>query len=617
MVKTLLTLLLAILTCAGVAQSFGAKQGRDDIVVREYAVLRDQGYAFKKVVSDTSLAFVANDSLRPSATNCYWIKLVAVNPGYYDGAFNFRVTPNLENTLYYWDTPAKKWVARRNGLTIASDKARGKGIVQLMLKGKSATTLFVKVDMGAARHFVSAVKPKILFEKATVTHSREAFLSTVWMVGLAVLFLFILNNLHVYYSFRDKTVLYFLIAQLGGIIYITAYRFFFPTLFFCPPLNYQFMADGFVFFYNYNDLLMHFSVVLILYGFVQLTRTYLSTAKTMPHLDVFLQYGLGVYIIATVIAALINIFIFYVNTYSLLLENLLAFLLIVAIIGGSIAAYKRKLPDARTFLLANIFPLIFMLGMSAYHLLVTIHVSPTFLLPDVVIISQAVCFSVAIVARIRAMRNGLHSKELEAQQLVFEIQEMELERQSIELENQQINSEIREMALQQKLMGVENEQMNENFEAEKNRNKTLQEQLEFNQRELASATLFMAQKNELLSALKSQMQDLSKSNPGLKPMELQGINSILQGSQYLDANWAKFKLHFEQVHPDFFEELKANYPTLTQKETRLYAYFHINLSAKEIAALLNIDSTSVHRAKTRLYKKIAETKSGIPDGSDN
>ncbi|HEY8896589.1 MAG TPA: LuxR C-terminal-related transcriptional regulator, partial [Niastella sp.] len=46
------------------------------------------------------------------------------------------------------------------------------------------------------------------------------------------------------------------------------------------------------------------------------------------------------------------------------------------------------------------------------------------------------------------------------------------------------------------------------------------------------------------------------------------------------------------------------HPTLTKNEIRLCAYFHINLSTKEIASLLNIDPASVRRAKTRLYKKM-------------
>jgi DNA-binding CsgD family transcriptional regulator len=154
------------------------------------------------------------------------------------------------------------------------------------------------------------------------------------------------------------------------------------------------------------------------------------------------------------------------------------------------------------------------------------------------------------------------------------------------------------------MIALENQQINAGIQNEKSRNEQLQEKLEANQRELASSTLYIARKNELLSGLKTQIKELKKFFPDSKHHELHHIESVLQNSQYLDADWAKFKIHFEQVHPHFFENLQAKHPTLTKNEVRLCAYFHINLSTKEIATLLNIDPASVRRAKTRLYKKM-------------
>ena len=80
-----------------------------------------------------------------------------------------------------------------------------------------------------------------------------------------------------------------------------------------------------------------------------------------------------------------------------------------------------------------------------------------------------------------------------------------------------------------------------------------------------------------------------------------GLNSYV----YLDGDWARFNVLFEQVQPRFFDERQTVYPSLSRYEQQLANYFHIQLSAKEIAALLNIDPASVRRAKTRLFKKIA------------
>jgi DNA-binding NarL/FixJ family response regulator len=147
----------------------------------------------------------------------------------------------------------------------------------------------------------------------------------------------------------------------------------------------------------------------------------------------------------------------------------------------------------------------------------------------------------------------------------------------------------------------------------------LQQQLEANQRELASTTLYVQQKNALLAELKQQLEALHAQSPATgKHAALPGVQSLLQANLYLDEDWGRFKRHFEQVHPRFFEELQAKYPALTSHEQRLSSYFHIQLSTKEIAALLNIDPASVRRAKTRLYKKmaVADQAAGRPDNGE-
>jgi len=182
------------------------------------------------------------------------------------------------------------------------------------------------------------------------------------------------------------------------------------------------------------------------------------------------------------------------------------------------------------------------------------------------------------------LQNDLKAREIETQKLSFDVRELEMLKKLVELENQKINAKMGQ---------------------EKIRNELLNQNLEANQRELASTTLYMVQKNEMLAQLKKQIQDSNQQYPDNKHQGLKGIESILNSNLYLDSDWSKFKLHFEQVHPNFFSELLAKHPSLTKNEVRLFAYFHINLSTKEIAVMLNVDPGSVRRAKSRLYKKMA------------
>jgi DNA-binding CsgD family transcriptional regulator len=59
------------------------------------------------------------------------------------------------------------------------------------------------------------------------------------------------------------------------------------------------------------------------------------------------------------------------------------------------------------------------------------------------------------------------------------------------------------------------------------------------------------------------------------------------------------------VHHEFFTELKAFFPDLTQKELRLCAFVRMNLTNKEIASILNISVRGVETARYRLRKRLS------------
>jgi hypothetical protein len=331
-------------------------------------------------------------------------------------------------------------------------------------------------------------------------------------------------------------------------------------------------------------LLMHVGILLVMFGFAQFTRSFFDTARTLPKLDFTLKYGLILYLSVTVCVMIISSLFFCLPYYTSFYENLFALFIFATMSCTCIIAYRQKLRAASPFLFANMLPLIFMVATPLFHVLVRVQESNSAYMPYLAGVAQSLGFSIALVARTRLIQSGLKAKEMEARQLEFDLKELSLTQKLTELENQKVNAEIRH---------------------EKTVNEILQQRLETNQRELASTTMYIVQKNKLLSGLKGQIQELHELYPENQHSGLKNIESILKSDLYLDADWEKFKLHFEQVHPRFFEELRTKHPNLTKHEIRLYAYFHINLSTKEIASLLNIDPASVRRAKTRLYKKMS------------
>ena len=109
-------------------------------------------------------------------------------------------------------------------------------------------------------------------------------------------------------------------------------------------------------------------------------------------------------------------------------------------------------------------------------------------------------------------------------------------------------------------------------------------------------------KEEELNALKGKVESGS----------LKGIKKLINENLNFDNDWDSFKIHFNGVHPEFFEKLKSKYPTLSPGELKYCAYFKIQLSNKEIARLLNVTPKAVHIAKYRIKKKTRSNEGRRP-----
>jgi len=86
--------------------------------------------------------------------------------------------------------------------------------------------------------------------------------------------------------------------------------------------------------------------------------------------------------------------------------------------------------------------------------------------------------------------------------------------------------------------------------------------------------------------------------------ELEGLQKKISQDSKVGVNWDSFKLHFEQVHPDFFEKLLKVNSSLTQNDLRLCGYIKLNLSTKEIAMILNVSDRAIQTTRYRIKKKL-------------
>ncbi|MDW7691549.1 helix-turn-helix transcriptional regulator [Flammeovirgaceae bacterium SG7u.111] len=155
-----------------------------------------------------------------------------------------------------------------------------------------------------------------------------------------------------------------------------------------------------------------------------------------------------------------------------------------------------------------------------------------------------------------------------------------------------------ELELQQMKLEKENELITKD-------KKQLEEVVINKSKELANYTVLLVGKRELLASMNEELKELKALAKNEKTREkirllAKKINTNLQDEKYLHV----FDTNFERVHKAFFDDLKATYPSLTQKELRLCGFVKMNLTNKEIAAILNISVRGVETARYRLRKRL-------------
>ena len=145
-----------------------------------------------------------------------------------------------------------------------------------------------------------------------------------------------------------------------------------------------------------------------------------------------------------------------------------------------------------------------------------------------------------------------------------------------------------------------------NLELSKNQleQEQLKQKLDSKNRELATKALHLVNKNEILNSVTKQLDQINVKDDPKNASLVRHAKKIIASNINLDEQWEDFKTQFEEVHSGFFNRLSQDFPTLSQTDLRLSAYFLINLDTKEIAQISNISPESVRKRKQRLREKL-------------
>lgn len=136
------------------------------------------------------------------------------------------------------------------------------------------------------------------------------------------------------------------------------------------------------------------------------------------------------------------------------------------------------------------------------------------------------------------------------------------------------------------------------------RNEKLRADINHKNSQLASATMHLVQKGEMLLKIKNDLNKLLGNAAAENQRKIRQLIKTIDEDIRHDNNWGQFEVHFDQVHEDFLKRLREQYPALTPKDQKLCAYLRMNLSTKEIAPLMNISVRGVEISRYRLRKKL-------------
>ena len=138
----------------------------------------------------------------------------------------------------------------------------------------------------------------------------------------------------------------------------------------------------------------------------------------------------------------------------------------------------------------------------------------------------------------------------------------------------------------------------------------LKNEIDLKNRKLSTTSMLIVEKNAIIKEFYDELTDFgkiltSRSNQKLEELE-QSIKALTKRTSYhleTDDSWDTFKIHFDEVHPQFFQALKKYGEDISHKDLKLCAYLKLGMDTKEIAQLLNITPGSIRTAMYRLKKK--------------
>ncbi len=140
------------------------------------------------------------------------------------------------------------------------------------------------------------------------------------------------------------------------------------------------------------------------------------------------------------------------------------------------------------------------------------------------------------------------------------------------------------------------------YEAE---NEQLKSELDAKSQMITLKMTQLVEKNALIVNLMKRLKDLKTVDPeNLKDRIDEIIKEMSESGKEKEEVWGEFEATFGSINSSFYGNVNKAFPSLTNNERRLVAFFKMNLSTREISGITHQSIRSIEMARSRLRKKL-------------
>ncbi|WP_142785513.1 helix-turn-helix and ligand-binding sensor domain-containing protein [Changchengzhania lutea] len=134
------------------------------------------------------------------------------------------------------------------------------------------------------------------------------------------------------------------------------------------------------------------------------------------------------------------------------------------------------------------------------------------------------------------------------------------------------------------------------------KNESLKNEVKLKSKQLANTAMSLVKKNESMLEIKKEL--VNNKSVFKNVLTYKRLLRTIDKSIGHEDEWQLFEYNFNQVHEEFFNQLKSDYPQLTHKDLKICAYIKMNLLTKEIAPLMNVSIRGLETHRYRLKRKL-------------